>query len=540
MIAVSDAYKAAIMAPNRNIIPKVLVYFDGDDATPVEFDRAGCTQLHLLDEVGADTSNPLGLVSANELTAGLNNQGRPLTPTNVDSPYYGLLTPNILVKAYMGVQVVMTTWAAYTGAALDSLIAPTMQSGCYYKNTAADATTGRLEPVWPTTVGETVGDGSAVWQCMGPLFEEIPLGVFRTTDWSTPSATLEATVVCEDLLYQLGQLNVPMLHVLQNTTIGGLFALLFTALGLTEDQYEIDAGLDQPVTIGWIPDDSYSTVANTTTTSETTNSVTGATTTTPVLDALQALAVAGCCWVTCNRYGKIKVQSIFTPDTPVTTWDQGSMIDGADNPQKYLNIYSQVVVNYNMPYIQDSETVLELQNQVIPSGTTTLANLCFTDGPVINVDSVTLSGAVTSRITGIAWGAWTLTLTVENSGATETVDVVAIGEAVGLITATATATDAPTVALIGVKTLTVSCPLIQDQATATEYAATLLSFCKDPTVQFSVDTKGDPAVEVGDVIQLQDTIDKIGTVDVVPIRVQLDYDGGLTGHIDARKPVEPA
>jgi hypothetical protein len=480
MIPVSDAYKAAIVAPYRVIVPKVDVYFNGDNEPAVAFDRTGLTQVHLLDEVSADTSNPLGLVSANELTVGFNNSGRLFTPQNAASPYYGKLTPNTLVKAYLSVQL-------------------------------ADSS-----------------------------FVDIPLGVFRTTDWSSPSSNLEATVTCEDLLYYIGQENVPMLHAVQGTTIGGLFELLFQALGLTSDQYNIDPSLTQPVAIGWIPDDSYSTTANTTSTSDTSNTATGATITTPVRDALQALAIAGCAWVTCDRYGVIQVKSIFTPGAPVTVWAQNNMINQADNPQKFLDIYSQVVVNYNIPYIQDSGTVLELQGQVIPPGQTALANLCFTAGPVINLDSVYLSGAVNSRITAISWGAWTMTLTIENSGAAETVTVEAIGKAVGLITSTATATDATAVASIGVKTLTVSCPLIQDQATAQEYAQTLLNFCKDPTVKFTITVRGDPAVEVRDIVQLQDDIDKIGTVNVVPTRIQLDYDGGLIGQVDARKPVTAA
>jgi hypothetical protein len=330
-----------------------------------------------------------------------------------------------------------------------------------------------------------------------------------------------------------------MLHVVQGTTIGGLFELLFQALGLTSDQYNIDPSLTQPVAIGWIPDDSYQAI-NTVSTSSTTNMATGATITTPVLDALQALAIAGCVWVTCDRYGVIQVQSIFTPGDPVTTWADNTMINQADNPQKFMDIYSQVVVNYNIPYIQASESLLEIQNQIIPTGTTVLSNLCFTDGPVVNLDSVYLSGAVNSRITAISWGAWTLTLTVENTGAQETVTVEAVGEAVGLITSTVTVQDDAAVASIGVKTLTVSCPLIQDQATAQEYAQTLLNFCKDPTVKFTLTIRGDPAVEVRDIVQLVDNVDKIGTVNVVPTRIQLDYDGALSGQVDARKPVTAA
>jgi hypothetical protein len=550
MITESAAYAAAINAPYRVIVPLVDVYFEGDDQPPVTFDKTGLCEVHLLDEVSADTSNPLGLVSANELTVGFNNLNRPFTPQNTASPYYGKLTPNIKVVAYLEVWLVAlavtTSEAAESGAnsipvqALtvafedgEQLVFNDPLSGDVYVALTAAAAIG-AQTLHCSALSADLCPGT-----IGVPFADVPLGVFRTTDWSSPSSNLEATVTCEDLLYYIGQENVPMLHVVQGTTIGGLFELLFQALGLTSDQYNIDPSLTQPVAIGWIPDDSYQAI-NTVSTSSTTNMATGATITTPVLDALQALAIAGCVWVTCDRYGVIQVQSIFTPGDPVTTWADNTMINQADNPQKFMDIYSQVVVNYNIPYIQASESLLEIQNQIIPTGTTVLSNLCFTDGPVVNLDSVYLSGAVNSRITAISWGAWTLTLTVENTGAQETVTVEAVGEAVGLITSTVTVQDDAAVASIGVKTLTVSCPLIQDQATAQEYAQTLLNFCKDPTVKFTLTIRGDPAVEVRDIVQLVDNVDKIGTVNVVPTRIQLDYDGALSGQVDARKPVTAA
>jgi hypothetical protein len=56
------------------------------------------------------------------------------------------------------------TWVASTAYALNDLRMPTSanENGIYYKCTTA-GTSGSTEPTWPTTIGATVTDGTAVW-----------------------------------------------------------------------------------------------------------------------------------------------------------------------------------------------------------------------------------------------------------------------------------------------------------------------------------------------------------------------------------------
>lgn len=56
-------------------------------------------------------------------------------------------------------------WVASTVYAVDDCVKPTTPNSLWYKCTAA-GTSGTLEPAWPTTVGETVTDGTATWGCM--------------------------------------------------------------------------------------------------------------------------------------------------------------------------------------------------------------------------------------------------------------------------------------------------------------------------------------------------------------------------------------
>lgn len=55
-------------------------------------------------------------------------------------------------------------WVASTAYSLTDVARPTTRNGYAYEVTTA-GTTGSTEPTWPTTVGNTVTDGTVVWTC---------------------------------------------------------------------------------------------------------------------------------------------------------------------------------------------------------------------------------------------------------------------------------------------------------------------------------------------------------------------------------------
>ena len=57
-----------------------------------------------------------------------------------------------------------SAWAASTAYALGDFVEPTTHNGYKYECTTA-GTSGTTEPTWPTTPGNTVTDGTAVWTC---------------------------------------------------------------------------------------------------------------------------------------------------------------------------------------------------------------------------------------------------------------------------------------------------------------------------------------------------------------------------------------
>jgi len=450
MIPVSDAYKTAVNADQRYIVPKVLVYFDGDAAVPVEFDGDSIVSIAFLEESKADTDNPLGAVSSNEITISLDNSTRAFTSTNTSSPYYGKLRPKIKIKPYLRVRT-------------------------------------EIDP--------------AAW-------EEIPLGVFRTGDWAVPSTSLEATVTCYDRLYELAEKDIPMIPVKKDTTVKAMFEALFAALGLAPTDYDVDASLTQAIGKGWFDNNQ-------------------------VRDGLNALAVAGNCSVSMNRLDVVRVRPNVSTGAAVATMTDHNQIASGENPQKYLDTYSAVTIKYKIPYLKDSAVMLKIEEVAIPPGETVFEPLTFSSGPVMAIDYVLLQGANECEIKDIKNGAWTMGITIENTSEEDKTATLEVwGRVIDLVGAEYTATD-PEASFD--KTLNIENNLIQNEAAAASYAESLLDYVKDPNANFAFEVRGNPAIELIDVINIQNPSDKIDNVNVRPVRITLDFDGALSGTIEARK-----
>src|SRR5690606_34613009 len=92
--------------------------------------------------------------------------------------------------------------------------------------------------------------------------------------------------------------------------------------------------------------------------------------------------------------------------------------------------------------------------------------------------------------------------------------------------------DAVLKALIGDKKITIDNPMIQDKNSAITYGSYLLARVSDGYPTASARMRGNPAIELCDTITLSwDS----NTVAMVPHRIQMDFDGGLTSTIEGFK-----
>ncbi len=345
--------------------------------------------------------------------------------------------------------------------------------------------------------------------------EEIPLGVFWVNDWQALSTSIEATVVCYDRLYSLLPQEVPMLPVFPNTTIGQMFVSLFRALGLNDNEFYIGSRLNIPVRLGWLPRGK-------------------------VGQALNLLAVAGSCTVSVNRNGVVEVRSMLGIGLPTTSWTDSDMIFSVHNPQRYRDVFSSISIGYALPGVGESETILNIKDIDLPNGLTRIENIPFRQSAIARVESVELIGVTEAFINDFKYGATSMSLEIINPGEGRKVDVRVIGRPVSVNVSDLSLDDSVAVAEYGKKVLRIENFLIQSERFARTYASALIAYVKNPKTTFSIESRGDQSVTTTDYIEILSPSDSVDAPIVVqPIRMSLDFEGGLQASIEARLPIVP-
>lgn len=176
-----DATEADYNAPSRSIQLKFDVYFNGLSAAPLEITRENyLIDSDILEEACADSSNPFGEVSANEISFSLYNESGIFNPTNMDSPYSGQIRVGVPIKAYMR---------------------------------------------------PSVADAEVNWD---------ELGTYYVSDWTATVTGTSAYVTACDKLYDVFSLPQVKMPVVADMSMHDLFVEFFKALGL---EAEVDERL---------------------------------------------------------------------------------------------------------------------------------------------------------------------------------------------------------------------------------------------------------------------------------------------------------
>lgn len=86
----------------RHILGKIEIFFDGYENEPITIDMSNyLIDYQIVEEASAEDKNPLGAISANELTFTLTNFKGIFSPSNVNGPYYGKIKTGVMVKPYI-------------------------------------------------------------------------------------------------------------------------------------------------------------------------------------------------------------------------------------------------------------------------------------------------------------------------------------------------------------------------------------------------------------------------------------------------------
>lgn len=172
-VIIRDSTEEDYNAQSRCIVMKLDIYFDGLDNAPLEVTRdTYLIDADILEETSADSKNPFGSVSSNELSFSMYNENGLFSPTNENSKYYGKIKTGVPIKVYMYPEI----------------------------------------------------DGASI--------TPDELGLFYVSDWNATITGITAEVVANDLMHSIFRLPQVTLPVTANSTMFQLYKDFFNAIGI--------------------------------------------------------------------------------------------------------------------------------------------------------------------------------------------------------------------------------------------------------------------------------------------------------------------
>lgn len=186
--------KTAFDDDYREITMLIKIYFDGPDNLPLIITKDNyLIDCQLLEETNAESDNPLGTVSANELNVSLLNTGQIFSILNPDSPYANKISLGITIEAF---------------------IQPTHE----------------VNNAW------------------------ISMGTFYVSDWDCDLGNSIALITCSDKLLLLGQQDMPIMVVQETITLKALMQNFFCLMGMIEYlDFIIDPNIVTTLKYAWLP-----------------------------------------------------------------------------------------------------------------------------------------------------------------------------------------------------------------------------------------------------------------------------------------------
>ena len=418
---------------SREIIVKIDIYFNGILEQPVIILPSNyLVDMELTEEAGAESSNPLGSVSANELTFTLLNYDNIFSPTNSEGPYYGRINVGVPVKAW-------------------------------------------IKPADPLVLN---------W---------IPLGTFFVSEWSCRLGDGMADVTCADKVQELLRAPIPDMNVLRGATFENIFRYVFTCYGFTEDQMEVDPLLTESVQYAFIHFDGSA-------------------------QYFQCLTEAAIAFIISTRYGKIAAKK-FKRTTAVDTFTDSTQIMSINVEQSILKTYQGVQLKYALPQLSDTREVLTIEDLPVPIDRTVHNTFLF-ENPVFNISGVYISSdklvvieEYLASINGIQF-----TTFLDDADPT-TARVVVSGKNVDLVLQELSDAESDV--------FMVENNYIQTTEYAETYKEHLEQFVSLDIPSITLNTRGNPLLEIGDTIDVESERYGITLAGIIK-RMHFKYNGGLS------------
>jgi hypothetical protein len=442
------------------------------------YETGDLISIRLLEEREASQGSlPVGSISANEIMLVLNNELQKFDVDNDQSPLKNLLKPNRRIQVWLGAE---------------------------------------------TSSGE----------------EWVPLGTFWSLDWDAPDDTLEATVTARDRMELLRKGTYQSSQVQENKSLYELAEAVLQDAGLNSNEYIIDAALQLII----IPYAWFNPVSH--------------------REALRLIAEAGLAVAYADRTNKIRItlekatlsilaHTIFLHSSfPIETTSPDAYGIGPDDyflplrsPSKQSEVANEIIVDTQplRPATAAEEVYRSNEPMTIPASTTKTITAFYNKTPVIEAIASLDSPPAGVSITDVSYYGWGASVKIRNTNDTDKqVTLVIQGKPLTVQNKErAIARDEANILENGVLRYEFPAnPLVQTLDQAQAIADALLASAKDPRRDIEFEWRGNPALELGDVISVLTNAERDRRIAYSIIRQEIEWAGALSAKLTGRRVVE--
>lgn len=333
-------------------------------------------------------------------------------------------------------------------------------------------------------------------------WESMLMGTYYTSEWVSDTASLQTDVTCHDRLFLWGPIPMPKMEISTDIALAMYIHKVLQALGFAPEDYRVDPSLAYTMRFAWATDTTF-------------------------LEWLQLISDGYGCTIYMSRQDRLIIENNRGALIERTTLTDDNQIISISCPQSMLKLYSQVEVQYNRPQLSARKLVLSMKEVTLVPGVNRLENITLQEGPVLCIDCVRLSNGTVADIKRVDYDSWTISIIINSTNpSNEIVDIDVYGYSIEFIEAKHIATNQALYEQIGEKPFQVVSNIIQDGTEAQKYAETLLTIVADPNAYLELELRGNPAIELGDEIIIEDNMNNIfGTYTVY--RNNFKYDGAI-------------
>ena len=329
------------------------------------------------------------------------------------------------------------------------------------------------------------------------------LGTYYVTDWVCNQNSNIVSVSCNDKLYTILQSKEIKSDVYENISVSDFFKVIFSNLGLKENEYNISNSLnDSFIKYAYILPNEIS-------------------------NTFTELCVAHLLYLYVDRNDVICVKPVNELSSNIGTLTENNQILECNIEQSLSGTYSVVEVEYGNYEINTDAQLLNV-NTTIATGLNSIKD----DGKsevIINVDYITINSESDNiNVTDFKYNSSNIEVIVNNTSSdSSNVNINVIGSILkNTITTKLTYEDKTLINRMGYKAKTVSSVFIDDVNKANEIKDILSKYISNTSPYVNVLIRGNPIIQLGDVLTISSEVDKVN-VEIMVTKQELSFNDSL-------------